>query len=203
MVNDYWKKWYEKNRKRFNEVANKHKRKRRKEMRELINTRKSDPCIICKECFPPEAMDLWHRDGEEKKFRIGDAGRKIYSLERLQEELNKCDNYCAVCRLIVDRERFLNEEPLGNSGIRRKKLRDLVKDIKGVKCNECGKIYPWYCIEADHLPEQESKNGTISHMVSSGVSEDKILEELKKTEPVCVICHRIRTNNRNQYGRKD
>lgn len=202
MANDYWRKWYGKNRKRFNELTNKHKRNRRREMRKIVDARKSEPCIICKKCFPPVAMDLRHRDGEEKNFRISDAGKKIYNLQKLEQELEKCDVYCAICSLIIDRERFLDEEPLGASGIRRKKLRDLVKDIKGVKCEECGEVYPWYCIQLDHLND-DLKEGTVSHMVSSGVPEEKILIEIEKTQPICIICHRIRTSERNQYGRKD
>lgn len=201
-MTEQWKRWYDNNKEKYNALANKHKRKRRREMRKLIDERKSAPCIICSKTYPPECMDLYHRDGEENKFRISDAGRKIYSLEKLEEELDKCDLYCANCKLIIDREQFLDEEPLGRSGIRRKKLRELVKEFKGTECNECGEVFPWYCIELDHLGKNP-KEGTISNMVSSGLSEEKILEELKKTEPVCRNCHRIRTNKRNQYGRKE
>jgi len=202
MSNEKWKKWYEKNREKYNALVNNHKRARRKEMKKMVDERKKDPCIICGEHFPPEAMDLHFREGEEKEFRISDAGRKIYSLEKLEETLDKCDLYCANCKLVIDRENFLDEKPLGRSGIRRKKLRELVNDTNGVKCADCGEIYPFFIIEQDHLGE-EPKEGTISHMVSSGVSEKKILEELAKTESVCRRCHRIRTNKRNQYGRKD
>jgi len=202
MANERWKKWYEKNREKFNALANKHKRSQRRKMKDMVDERKKQPCIICSKSFPPEAMDLYHRDGEEKKFRISDAGRKIYSLGKLEEELEKCDVYCACCRLIVDRESFLDEKPSGSSGVRRKKLRDLVNKAKGVKCSDCGEVYPFFCMELDHL-EDKLKEGTISHMVSSGISEEKILEEVAKTESVCTCCHRIRTSKRNQHGKKE
>jgi hypothetical protein len=200
MANKRWKNWYNKNRERFNALVNKHKRQRRREMKEIIDERKKEPCIICKKNFPPEAMDLWHRDGEEKKFKISDAGRKIYNLDKLKEELSKCDVYCAICRIIVDREKFLNNEE-GN--IKRKnKLKDIVNKAKGVKCSDCGEILPFYVMELDHLGEKP-KEGTINKMVRDGVEEEELLKEISKTEPVCIVCHRIRTNKRNQYGRKE
>jgi len=199
MANDYWKKWYKKNRRRFNEVANKHKRKRRKEMRKLISERKGGPCIMCMKCYHPEAMDFYN-DGDDKKFQIGDAGRKIYSLKSLEEELDKCNLYCAVCRRILHNENFLNEEPLGSSGIRRKKLRDLIHDLKSNPCADCGEVFPPYAMDFDHLGEVP-KEGTVAKMVSWGLPEKKILDEVDKCESICVNCHRIRTSTRRQLDK--
>jgi len=202
MANGYWKKWYKKNREKFNALVNKHKRRQRRKIKKLIDERKNNPCIICSKTFAPEAMDFCHRDDKEKKFRISDAGKKIYSLKKLEAELDKCDLYCAICRVIINREKFLSEQPSGAKGDRRKKLRELIDSLKGTKCSECGEVYPSYVIEWDHLGEVP-KEGTISHMINDGANEENILKEIKKTEPVCIICHRIRTNKRNQYGKKN
>jgi hypothetical protein len=70
MATSYWTAWYKKNKKHFLALVNKHKKARRKEFKILINEKKDSPCIICKKEFPPEAIDLYHRDKDEKLFRI-------------------------------------------------------------------------------------------------------------------------------------
>ena len=200
MANPYWKSWYKKNKAHFLELVNKHKKARRKEFKILIDEKKDSPCVICKKKFPPEAIDLYHRDKGDKLFRISDASRLIYSIKKLTDELEKCDNYCAVCRRIVDTEELLanKEEATGKSALRRKLLREVVNEMKASPCADCGKVYPAYCMEFDHLGETP-KEGTIAKMVSEGKPLEKIKAEIAKSEPICLNCHRVRTKTRNQY----
>lgn len=66
--------------------------------REFVRNLKSKPCTECGHTFPPECMDFDHRPGE-KKLR---AVSKMFtlSLERILEEVAKCDLVCANCHRI-------------------------------------------------------------------------------------------------------
>jgi hypothetical protein len=126
----------------------------------------------------------------------------IYSLKKLIDELAKCDNYCSVCRRIIDTEALLankkDEEVPGKNKLRRKILREIVNEMKAKPCADCGEVYPVYCMEFDHLGNVP-KEGTIAKMVSECKPLEKIKAEIDKSEAVCLNCHRIRTKNRNQY----
>ncbi len=63
---------------------------------------------------------------------------------------------------------------------------------EGKPCTDCGRSYPPYVMEWDHLP------GTIKKLVLSDTrraahAKKRILEELEKCELVCANCHRERT----------
>jgi hypothetical protein len=46
-------------------------------------------------------MDFDHRDPSQKEFNLGsEAIREMYSLEKLQAEIDKCDIVCANCHRI-------------------------------------------------------------------------------------------------------
>ena len=195
-ASDTWKKWYKKNRKHFLELVNKHKKNRRNEFKELIEERKDVPCMRCGEKFHPAAMDFVHRDGEDKKFNISDASRKIYSKEKLISEINKCDIICANCQKINKMEKFLKESK-GNKNRRRKKLLDLINSIKTKPCLDCGKTYPPYCMELDHIGKGiKDKVDSVARMVNQEKPMEIIEEELKKVESICTNCHRKRTYER-------
>lgn len=76
---------------------------------------------------------------------------------------------------------------------RRAEIRNLINEYKkNVKCTDCS-VSDYRVIEFDHLGD---KSFDISWMVSRMMSWNKILGEIKKCEPVCANCHRIRTHKR-------
>jgi hypothetical protein len=77
-ANPAWQRWYEKNKEHFLDLVKQHKRNRREELKDLINEKKSAPCKKCGKKYHPAAIDLVHRDGEDKRFRISDASKLIY-----------------------------------------------------------------------------------------------------------------------------
>ena len=85
---------------------------------------------------------------------------------------------------------------------RRRALKKWFKEYKqSLSCSDCGQSAfdnPW-ALEFDHLDPKEKKR-TISRMVSEGRSQDAILEEIEKCEPVCSNCHRAREYGRYQKG---
>ena len=73
---------------------------------------------------------------------------------------------------------------------RRRELKDYVNKIKSsTPCKDCGRSYPYYVMDFDHL---HSKIDLIGKFVSS-INKSALLRELKKCEVVCANCHRIRS----------
>ncbi len=196
MKQGYWKKWYKKNKKHFLELINKHKKARRNQFQEIIDKAKDKPCVICGKKFPPIAMDLYHRDNGDRKFRISEAKRLIYNIDKLIQEINKCDVYCAICRKIVEIEEAVkHRDPSKLSKKKKRKLlRDMVSGIKNKPCVDCGKVYPPYAMELDHVSGNKDK--AVCKMINENYDVDKIKEEVDKTEVRCLICHRIKTKER-------
>ena len=67
---------------------------------------------------------------------------------------------------------------------------------KDKPCVDCGRKFPWYCMDFDHKPGFEKKfNLCYNHLRSLEVVKD----EISKCDLVCAVCHRIRTHARKQY----
>lgn len=64
-------------------------------------------------------------------------------------------------------------------------------------CVDCGKVYPWQCMEFDHC------RGIKSRGVASLDSAGALLQqaEAEKCDLVCANCHRLRTYERQQQYR--
>lgn len=80
------------NRYRYNKEYSK---KRRVIRRDLLWTWKGEEgCLICGE-KDPRCLDYHHRDGSHKLMCI--SRMSGYNLEKVQEEIGKCDVLCANC----------------------------------------------------------------------------------------------------------
>ncbi len=65
-------------------------------------------------------------------------------------------------------------------------------------CTDCGKFYPPYVMDFDHLDADE-KSGNVGDLaVRQLVSLETLKAEIAKTEIVCSNCHRERTHQRRQ-----
>ena len=73
---------------------------RQEETRRVIEQHKSKPCKDCGYSFPPYVMDFDHREPESKEFDISSAFQRKMSLERILDEIAKCDLVCANCHRI-------------------------------------------------------------------------------------------------------
>lgn len=67
------------------------------------------------------------------------------------------------------------------------------ENLKDKPCMDCGRTFPPYCLDFDHLRDKEF---TISKAFRYNWSKKRILKEIDKCELVCAVCHRIRTYNR-------
>lgn len=68
-------------------------------LREVLHQAKSSPCLDCGVSFPFYVMDLDHREGMDKVMAVG-ALAKRGNLQKLIEEIVKCDPVCANCHRI-------------------------------------------------------------------------------------------------------
>lgn len=69
--------------------------------------------------------------------------------------------------------------------------KEFINSVKDVPCKDCGKKYPPICMDFDHTNGE--KRLAISALLAKGMPMEKILNEIKKCEPICSNCHRIRT----------
>ena len=79
----------------------------------------------------------------------------------------------------------------------KKRNRQFVWDFKEANpCTDCGKYYPHYQMQFDHIKEKVHKVSSLIAM--RGL--DVIKKEMAKCELVCANCHCARTWSRNQSG---
>src|SRR3990167_3136841 len=76
---------------------------------------------------------------------------------------------------------------------RRKIVRDTINSHKNVPCTDCGKCYPSYVMDFDHVRGIKVK--PVGSMLNQ-TRLDKVLDEIAKCEVVCSNCHRERTHKR-------
>lgn len=71
--------------------------------RAWLDEQKDRPCTRCQEKYPPYVMEWHHIDPATKKFSIGQASFR-QSKKALEEEIKKCELYCANCHRIIEYE---------------------------------------------------------------------------------------------------
>lgn len=117
----------------------------------------------------------------------------------------KIAEWCISCRTA----KRLYEQSYYHSNLKRKKAvvtratevrkskkqnkKALLAELKSVPCKDCGKTYPPYVMDFDHVRGAKSFNISYSEILET----NKILEEAKKCDVVCSNCHRIRTFKRS------
>lgn len=83
----------------------------------------------------------------------------------------------------------------------RLRISQILRKAKDVPCADCGKKYPYWVMDFDHL-DGSIKLDKLSSIALTRLSPKVLIEEMKKCEVVCANCHRTRTHLRGQY-RKD
>lgn len=107
------------------------------------------------------------------------------------------DYWCKNCRNIYKQNNYssnLEEGRIKNNNKRRKRIQWFWKLKEGVHCMDCNKVYEPYCMDYDHIYNGKIK--AVSRMVLDNTSKEIILEEIKKCELVCLLCHNKRTHDR-------
>lgn len=107
-------------------------------------------------------------------------------------------SYCRACQKAYDADWYRANKAKRQAKVRadRRAHVEWLDSLKqGRPCADCGRSYPPYVMEWDHLPGSV-KTLVISDTRRSAFSRKRILEELAKCELVCANCHRERTHKR-------
>jgi hypothetical protein len=111
--NSYHKQHYQDNVKNYKDRAKKRNKSSTEKIRIFIQEQKDKPCQDCGIKYPYYVMDFDHRPGEEKCFAIANMARTRPSLEKVIEEINKCDIVCSNCHRIRTHNRDKSQYPIG------------------------------------------------------------------------------------------
>jgi hypothetical protein len=112
---------------------------------------------------------------------------------------NKRQSKCKACQKEYSKKHYLanKTEYFDKAKANNKKYKERNKDFlialkEGVPCMDCGKKYPHYVMDFDHLPVFEKKEN-LSRMKNWSFSTKTLMEEISKCDLVCSNCHRERT----------
>ena len=84
---------------------------RREKQKEFLDSLKNKPCTDCGLTFPPCCMDFDHRDPTTKIKGVSQM--VCFKLERLMEEISKCDLVCSNChRIRTDKRKLCRGEKI-------------------------------------------------------------------------------------------
>jgi hypothetical protein len=76
----------------------------------------------------------------------------------------------------------------------RKRNAEFIQEIKSrTPCMDCGKQYPYYVMQFDHIYE---KSGSVANLVRASVSISRLEREIAGCEVVCANCHAECTHSR-------
>ena len=94
--------------------------------------------------------------------------------------------YRSVCRVCH------RKDSAKHRATNRSKRRELIDSFKDRPCADCGKTYPPYVMDFDHLGDKlfNIADGTNS------MTTQQVIDEIAKCEIVCSNCHRIRSHQR-------
>jgi hypothetical protein len=87
----------------------KHRDVARRKAKDFVLSLKADtPCADCGQVFDPVCMDFDHIRGE-KNDNVGSMVARGVSVERIRDEVDKCELVCANCHRVRTADRLSNE----------------------------------------------------------------------------------------------
>ena len=93
----------------------------------------------------------------------------------------------------ANKEEYKSRSAASNKLIRKRNA-NFIQEIKAkTPCTDCGKNYPYYVMQFDHIYE---KNGSVANLVRASVSIARLQREIDGCEVVCANCHAERTYSR-------
>lgn len=124
---------------------------------------------------------------------------QVLPLANFAQRGNTVQSRCNSCKAKATREWYQanKEYKRQKSAEYTRKLVEEARLLKDGPCTDCGKRYPWYQMEWDHLPGTE-KLYTVSTIPRMVGSRKVLLDEIAKCELVCVLCHTQRTFERRE-----
>lgn len=106
--------------------------------------------------------------------------------------------YCKTCHNERQKAYYKIHPQSTNKSARRRVsvLREISREGRNKPCADCGKKYPFYVMDYDHV--RGIKGFNIATISVRKVSKEILFEEIAKCDVVCSNCHRERTWSRGQ-----
>lgn len=103
--------------------------------------------------------------------------------------------YCKECRKVIRKADYEKHKLyyILNAKEVKSARRNFVREAKNKPCTDCGKTYPYYVMDFDHLRD---KNFNVNSQATNKGFET-LQKEIDKCEVVCSNCHRERTYQRS------
>ena len=136
-------------------------------------------CARCRQVLPLREFPLRRKDGT-RRYGHCRACKAAYQKQWYQRNAERHRAATAVNRAAV-----------------RRANKELVWTVKGQPCADCGRCYPPYVMDFDHV--RGRKRGNIAHM-KTYVPTATLQDEIDKCDVVCANCHRVRSHLRG-HGR--
>lgn len=109
----YSKAWYARRRETHKLLQHKTRDARRRENYEYIKTAKATPCADCHIQYPAHIMQFDHLPGNKKVASI--SRMRSWSIQRITDEIAKCEVVCANCHADRTYQRRITEVQLGSN----------------------------------------------------------------------------------------
>jgi hypothetical protein len=128
---------------------------------------------------------------------------KCKQIKSLQEfSKNSCrkdglSSHCKSCHSMFRRQHYeRNKDKIYKQvAIKREEYKKWYNSLKNKPCTDCGKSYPPYVMDFDHL-DSNTKEFKLSKTLNYGWGKKRVFKEITKCELVCANCHRERTYKR-------
>ena len=107
-------------------------------------------------------------------------------------------NLCKTCKSAYNREWYRRNRDMHRRNVAslKRQQRDanveLMYEAKRAPCADCGRRYPVYVMDFDHV--RGVKRGNVAEMRAE--SSKRVREEMAKCDVVCANCHRVRTHGK-------
>lgn len=114
---------------------------------------------------------------------------------KLHKQCKECKKE-AISRYYQSNKKVYKKRAINSNKKIREAIKNYVQEYKDKPCADCGKKYPHYIMDFDHIRD---KKYNVADIVKK-CSMKMLLEEIDKCEVVCSNCHRERTWRRNHPG---
>lgn len=138
-------------------------------------------------------VDLRHRYKQcatcGRRLRVREFSKNSSSPDGLRSNCKECARV-SKARWYVDNKNKTNSK----RAERRNRVKQFVIAAKSKPCTDCQIQYHYSMMEFDHVRGDKVMN--VSAMIIASLSFWRLQEEIDKCDVVCVLCHRVRTWNR-------
>jgi len=109
------------------------------------------------------------------------------------------NHMCRECQRGYNRQHYANNKNYYKAKARTANIRHqemlqvIMRHAKSKPCLDCQQPYPHYAMDFDHVRGKKSFTIGLAARRGNWLPKEKLLREIKKCDPVCSNCHRIRT----------